>query len=156
VNEIKLRHSSVPPPTPDTLPLGLLLFWESMQSSFSHISSCVGEVVKPVPFCNWTSQWRKCWSDSLQKWKVPVTSVCSKLPSVATLSWHSQTISSYINNILKLLKETTNTMHKQIYIPLLHCMFRSQLTIFRVLIVTEYINSNSMCLRPRYNYSQMC
>jgi hypothetical protein len=34
-------------------------------------------------------------------------------------------------------------MHSEVYILLLHCtyMFRSELTIFRVLVVTEYINS---------------
>jgi hypothetical protein len=42
-----------------------------------------------------------------------------------------------------LLEETANIMHEQIYIHLLHCtyMFRSQFTIFKVLVITEYINS---------------
>ena len=42
-----------------------------------------------------------------------------------------------------LSQETTNTIHSEVYILSLHCtyMFRYQLTIFRVLVVTEYINS---------------
>ena len=37
------------------------------------VPDCVGEAVRRVPLCGWTSHWRKSSSDSLQKWKVTVT-----------------------------------------------------------------------------------
>jgi hypothetical protein len=47
--------------------------------------------------------------------------------------------------IIYCYRKQTNTMHNSVYILSLHCnyMFRSQLTIFMVLVVTEY--NNSVC-----------
>jgi hypothetical protein len=60
--------------------------------------------------------------------------------------------------VLRLLKGKNKRNALKIYIVSLQCsyMFRSQLTIFRVLVAAEYIKATicAYCVRPRYRSAE--
>lgn len=106
---------------------------------FANVSSC--HAVRCV--CGWCSE--ACSTlrldkvvKAVQKWKVPVTSVCLNLSTVATLSWQSKTISSYIKYILKVC----------LFVCVLAYLFVC-LLVYLFLTSLLFLHNSSCCVLPR-------